>query len=366
MSGKYEKKRRPPQLKQWQWILLAVCAVFAVMALIAGLRMRKCCGALITQSAAETWKGESEGGYGQISVFLPEEDTIPYQTVLSFRETLKDELKAAGKVLPEDAPEGASLTVDAYTAVSRLSLFGVGGRSVSNARTFGVGGNFFLFHPLRLVSGSYLTPDALMKDRVVLDTGLAWALFGGIDVAGMTVTIGERPYLIAGVVEIEDDFATQAAYTDDYVLFMDFDALAAISEAEISCYEAVIPEPFDGFADTVVTEKFPATGSVVVDNTHRYSLRNLFRVIGDYGKRSMSQNTVVFPYWENAARMTEDHAAFAMIMTILFGVLPGVCTVVVAIRFVIRSVTETKDRLTAQIERRSEKEKEKHYVRGGI
>lgn len=74
----------------------------------------------------------------------------------------------------------------------------------------GAGGNYFLFHPLTLLSGGYISDEDYMADRVVLDAQTAFNLFGSSDVAGMEVTINGRTFPIAGVVQSESDFATNA------------------------------------------------------------------------------------------------------------------------------------------------------------
>ena len=57
------------------------------------------------------------------------------------------------------------------------------------AKTIRGGRGLFLFHPLPLRSGSYISNRDFTYDRVVLDEELSWALFGSYDVAGQTVWI---------------------------------------------------------------------------------------------------------------------------------------------------------------------------------
>ena len=72
---------------------------------------------------------------------------------------------------------------DAYCAFGKTSVTGDHGSS--DASVIAVGGNYFLFHPLELVSGTYFSESDVMHDRVVLDETLAWKLFGGSNLAGM-------------------------------------------------------------------------------------------------------------------------------------------------------------------------------------
>ena len=120
-----------------------------------------------------------------------------------------------------------------------------------------------------------------MADRVVLDAQTAFNLFGSSDVAGMEVTINGRTFPIAGVVQSESDFATNAALaagneasgdtsgssTSTAMIYMSYSALNAMAELPIDCYEIVLPDPVSGFAKKLMTEKFPIGSGAIVQNT---------------------------------------------------------------------------------------------------
>jgi hypothetical protein len=242
-----------------------------------------------------------------------------------------------------------------------------------------------------------------MQDRVVLDEELAWSLFGSYDVAGQTVTIGGRPYPVAGVVHRESDSATKKAYQDGPGMFMSYGALNAIQKTGIDCYEVVMPNVVSGFASQLVSEKFAgiasagdtsggASGStgtagsgaaaaaaatsvpttagtaqpVVVENSSRFSLGNLLKVQRNFGVRSMNENGILYPYWENAARLTEDYAALWLLLLSLSCLCPLVCAVVLIVRYVKKGVRYAQEVIPEKIEEKVEEEKEKHYTRTGI
>ena len=205
-----------------------------------------------------------------------------------------------------------------------------------------------------------------MPDRVLLDEELAWALFGSYDVAGMSIQIGERTYPVAGVVHREDDFASKEAYQDGPGMFMSYEALNAISETKLGCYEIVMPDMISGYAESVVKDKFPVGDGTVVENTGRYSFGNLWSIFRSYGKRSMNTQGIIYPYWENAARLTEDYAALLLALLILFAICPVVFAVIWVVRTVKGLVTKAAGAAGRKIEEKIEEEKEKHYVGGGI
>lgn len=298
--------------------------------------------------------------FAQVSVFLPEDGKLEQSEIESFRRSLDQKLIDASL----EAPEGASLYDDAYSGVTTVSV--TSGKTSLSVKTVGVGGDFFLFHPMQLRAGSYLTADDYMNDRVLLDEELAWALFGSYDVAGMSIQIGERTYPVAGVVHREDDFASARAYQDGAGMFMSYEALNAISETKLSCYEIVMPDMISGFAENTVSETFPVGNGVVVENTGRYSFLSLVKILGSYGERSMNTKGVIYPYWENAARLTEDYAALLLLLTVLTGVFPAVYAGVFAVRTLRRLVKTAASAAGRRLEAQIERQKEKRYVRKGI
>ena len=66
-----------------------------------------------------------------------------------------------------EAPEGGSLYTDAYSGRTSLSVSGKSPGSVT-VTAVGAGGNYFLFHPLTLLSGGYISDEDYMADRVVI------------------------------------------------------------------------------------------------------------------------------------------------------------------------------------------------------
>ncbi len=309
-------------------LLAAVCAV--IMAVLGGT--------LEAQKADERWRGENSERFAQVSIFFPVGSELEETSLYSFHETINSKLVEAGL----EQPETGSLWTECYSAKGKITV--EGSRGSSQAAALGIGGDFFLFHPLRLRSGGYISGDDLMQDRVVLDEELAWKLFGSVDLAGMTVTIGGKPYYIAGVVERETDFASSKAYTDGPGIFMSYSALKDMGACSgISCYELVCADPISGFASGVVTDGLSNSGAYpVIENSSRYSLSGTFRVVGDFGERSMNNYGVVYPYWENAARLIEDYMALCLVLFIIFAAMPAVCLLVLAIIWLRRGAAWAK------------------------
>lgn len=341
-----------------KWIFLWVNVLLAVLAGLCLFGLLRVCTALPTMNAANSWAGESEMAFAQLACYLPADQTVEENDVYSFRQTLKTKLTEASM----EAPEKGSLFTDAYSGSATLTVSTERGNAP--VKVTGVGGDYFRFHPLKLRSGSYLMETDLMKDRVLLDEELAWKLFGGMDLTGLSVTINGADYYVAGVVAREKDPYSSIAYADGAAMFMSYEALKNLDESVgIACYEIVMPNPITAFAQNMVSENFPLNNGVVVENSSRYSLGNLLKVIGDFGKRSMGQNGIIYPYWENAVRLTEDYAALYLVLTVVFLLLPVISVAVLVYRLCKTGITKSthlvKSGIEAGIERRREEKWQK-------
>ena len=72
-------------------------------------------------------------------------------------------------------------------------------RRQTTADVYAVGGPYADFHPVRMLSGSFLSPLGGNGSSIVLDDGLAWQLFGTTDAVGMEVEFGGRTYTVTGI-----------------------------------------------------------------------------------------------------------------------------------------------------------------------
>lgn len=351
----------------------------AFMALLCLALVFRLGGVLESQKAAERWRGESGASFAQLSAFLPEGKDLSLEQIYQFRQTLETKLTEASLKMQSDAgkeketepaeqgkpaiPEGLDLYIDAWSSVGEVNVSGE--RGSSKAEVTAVGGDYFYFHPLRLLSGSYLSEADLMEDRVILDQDLAWKLFGGTDLAGMTVEIGGVPYMIAGVVERESDFATKRAYTAGGGLFMSYRAYMGMAQDAIECYEIVLPQPIGGFAETLMKDSFPLNGGELVNNSQRFSPESLWQMLRAFGTRSMQRSNVIYPYWENAARFLGDWCALAFALCLLFALLPSLCGFIWLLAALIRVKDLLTKKLPQLVSQALDKRRMKRFLRQG-
>lgn len=324
--ARHGKKRGKISFSRGQIIFLAALLLTTIITVVLICEYASTANAMLSQQAAAKFRGENEQRFAQATAYFPVGEGTSLSGVYTFRNSIDEPLSEIGV----EPTEGGSLWKDAYSATGEISIEGPKG--TATAQTLAVGGDWFYFHPLTLRSGTYIYETDLMHDRVVLDETLAWQIFGGVDLAGEEVRIGGEKFIVAGVVSREDDAASQRAYPGGAGLFMHYDTYLAMNSSsseetsatpavEIECYELVCAEPLTGYTLSILTEGFG--DAVTVQNTGRFSVSSILEVIGDLGDRSMLQTAIVYPYWENAARYTEDTLAVLLIAIILFALFPA-------------------------------------------
>jgi len=317
--------------------------------------------ALLSQQAATTWAGQSGERFSQISIFFPESYDFNQQSIHELRSSVNTALLAASL----EATSQRTLHTDAWSTGTEVSILEPHG--TVNVNAIAVGGDFFLFNPLRLRDGGYISPGDVMHDRVVIDEELAWRLFGAISVSGFELLLNERPFVIAGVIARENDFANSRAYTYGAGLFMSFEMLMEMTDgaAQINSYTIVMPDPITNFAYNTIVSEFSEGDVHIVENTTRFSLENSFSRIGSFGERSMQANAIAFPYWENAARFAEDWVAFLLVLSLIFLAFPIICTIIYGV-FLVRFLYKlSKAAVLKQIKKRDDRKYREYLQRQG-
>ncbi|MCL2663516.1 MAG: ABC transporter permease [Oscillospiraceae bacterium] len=318
---------------------------------------------LYSQQAADAWRGQSGERFAQLSAFFPDDTSFDLESIRQLRGSIEQELIAASL---ESSPDNR-LYADAWSGTGTVSVISSRLQNPVSVKAIAVGGDFFLFHPFRLVSGSYLSPEDVMRDRVVLDEELAWRLFGATRVEGFEVVINSRPFLVAGVISRETDLANSRAYTYGEGLFMSFEALMVLSEeaAVITSYEIVMPDPVTGFARGTLTDAITESNILIIENSNRFSLLNTFLNIRSFGERSMHTDSIALPYWENAARFVEDWLALLLVLSLVLITFPIVCAVIYIVNLIRFGLRHGKNSLKNLIKARDDRLYKKYVEEHG-
>lgn len=278
---------------------------------------------LYDQQMAKRWS--KAGDAAQISAFFTEdavEDEFYFRQV---EENVKNALKEAS-IMSEN--ENARLWIDAVSRSGKIVVSSE--RATMELTALGVEGEFFQFHPQRIVNGALFREDSMMNDGIVIDEETAWQLFGSSDVAGMQVMIGQVPHFITGVIERTSGRMSKAAGLDKSVCYLSLESLENYgSVAGGFTYEIVMPNPIKNFAFSTM-QKILGTENeevVVLENSSRYEILSIMKVIQKFGTRSMSIQGIVFPYWENIARGWEDILSVFLMGKILLLLYPCIFAV---------------------------------------
>lgn len=334
-------------------IVISLLLVMALAGAVCFIGVHSLSNLLPSQLAAERWQGNSEQSFAQISCFIPVDETVNLNAVATFREAAATKLHEAALDIASDD----ILMVDAWSSSYKVSVSSALGKGDVYATA--VGGEYFTFHPIKLISGNYISSSDLMQDRVLLDEDTAWLLFGGTDVQGLDMKINGVPFVVAGVIQREDDYATKKAYSDGMGIFISYDAYTLFSssatgissdtatqsaeESGIQCYEFIMANPVQNFALNFAKEKFPIGRGEIVDNTSRFKLSSLWGILKGFDSRSMQTRGIIYPYWENASRVVEDRAALLMLLGIVLLAVPTIALAVCGVRYAMFAKQKLED-----------------------
>lgn len=275
-----------------------------------------------SQRMAERWSEKKD--VAQISCFFSPNAGVTSDSIIEFEHSTEQALVEAA-ITSESENPSARLWADAYSADGQITLSS--DRSSVETDALGVGGDFFLFHPVELVTGAYFSGNDLMKDYCVIDEDTAWQLFGSNDIAGQLVTIGGTPHIVTGVFKRESGRLFEAAGLDSALVFVSYETLHKFGRDNgINHYEIVMPNPVKNFALQHVKEKIGVQEKEmeILENNSRYSLISKLKLVGAFGTRSMNGKAIIYPYWENVARGLEDIIAVmtaAMLVFLLYPVI---------------------------------------------
>ncbi len=290
------------KIKYYRVISLLLVICFLIIGLILKGILNRGAAKYEDQNAAKRW--DSEGKFAQVSMFVKETACVTTDTISQMNYDLEKKL-SLNSIDTEN--EDVRAYIECYSAKTDVYLTS-GKRSV-NVAAYAVGGDFFYFHPVKLLSGTYFSSEDLMHDGIILDEETAWNLFGSYDIAGQQIEMGEKVLFVKGVYQKEDNKIYSYARGKNDEIFVPYELVSdENSGPSITCVEVCMPNIVDNFATGILTECFNvAEGEcIMTDNSERYTVDNLWNVYKSRKYRSMDNNDIIFPYWEKIARYEED------------------------------------------------------------
>lgn len=304
-------------------VIFTVCLIaFIAITIVKNIQIDK----QRDQQVARVWR-EKAVSSSQVSVFFDETKKVDEMTVRRLKHSLLENLV---NVISDASYDENNLDRTPFY----MAYSGKGSATISvddnanNLAVYGVGGDFFTFHNLTIISGDYFF-DSVNDEYVLLDSVSAFKLYGSKDIIGEKVMINKHQYTICGVYRVDNDVLTKKADADSGFVFMPYSALLRDgSVAGITCIEVAGESPTEEYLLEKVNESIKSMYSdsefESIKNTDRYGFLNTIKTLKGTFYRSMRKKNVSLPYWENIARAREDIFAFwfvvqAVLLTIIVG-----------------------------------------------
>ena len=316
-------KRINLNLSKRKWLLIISCIVCFILAISLDKTIEIYKNKLPHEKVALLW--DPTGDTAHVSMYFTENEKTALKQDLknteymleSWYHSLAQKLTEASLSQHGVKNANARNLVYGYHATGKVTLT-YNKRNVE-VNAYGVGGDFFQFHPVKLLRGGYFSQSDLMQDKVILDAETAWQLFGSYDVVGMYVTIQDIPHIVVGVYERERSKLMDAAGNAASSVFVSHSSLAAYGSYNgLEGVEYLLPNPVSEFGKGLVTELAGQREVVVVEHQNRFGVIHLFKMIKQLPTRSMQVKGVTYPYWENMARSYEDLLARLFLLKMIF------------------------------------------------
>jgi hypothetical protein len=276
--------------------------------------------------AWQRWKCDSKENYGQVSCYLGKEAGFDLNSVNSVRNQLLSKLSDAS-VTPQ---EGKKLISYAYsTPVGNATMTCDATRRV-DADFTAVGGDFFFFRNFTLRSGSFFSDDDLMHNGAVIDRKAAFTLYGSDDIIGKNLYVNNVKLFVMGVIDLPATKAEKSCVNDIPKAYITYDAADLIfgegsydstglnngsGLKRVTCFECISPDPVENFTYNIITGKNSIAeqykGKIsVVDNKKRFEPKTRIKALKKIDDFVVVKEDVIYPYWENASRMTDVKLSF--------------------------------------------------------
>lgn len=262
--------------------------------------------------AAQRW--DSEKGCTQLSCFFTDDAAYSVQSLPYIKQSLTDKLKNVGVI----AEDGQTLIPEAYSRNAGQMTVTCDRTGRSEAMVTATGGDFFLFRDFKLLDGAFYTESDIMQDGAVIDRMLAWELYGSEDIAGMSLYLNGVKFYISGVIDTPQTKQEKKTAGDMPRVYISYDGYKLLNggysegydspTSTLTCYECVVPNPVENFAYNALNDQLGGTYNTsiaIVNNTERFDSSKLAKKYKNLSDYAISDKPLIYPYWENASRITE-------------------------------------------------------------
>jgi hypothetical protein len=292
-------------------LLICIMSAAVVLLIAGGIVLSVISDTLFEQQASKRW-GD---GFAQISVFYTADSGVSFTSFVGYDRAISKKLTENS--LDEDY-------VYAYASLPTAVMLKTSDGKSADVSAYFTGGDFFQFHPYEILSGSYYGGDTSQPNVLVLDQTSAWQLFGSADVAGKTVFIDGNPFTVSGVITPPDDSYSNKTYGDKPRAFISFEAADKALPGydtgvkAINYLEFIIENPVKATALGIVKDGIGYTDDKIdieiVENSARFDIDKIVPKIAKIPELSVRDKPIVYPFYENAARLAETYVEFVWII----------------------------------------------------
>ncbi len=306
-----------PKIKLRHKIIAAVNAAAVVGAIILTAAGSSAAKAQRYNYASERWRDGSKSNYGQVSCYFGKEAGFTVKGVEELNINFYNKL-AEASVVPED---NQKLVAYGYSTPVGSATLSCDRSGTSETDITAVGGDFFLFREFRLRSGAFFKDDDLMKNGAVIDRQVAWNLYGSDDIAGKNIYVNNVKLFVMGVIDLPDTKAEEKCIGKTPKAYITYDAAELIFGGDsssggagsskltrVTCCEFISPDPVEDFTYTVVKKHFKNKyeGQLsIVNNATRFEPKTRVKALKNIEDLVVGKGDIVYPYWENASRITD-------------------------------------------------------------
>lgn len=337
--------------------LLIISAVSALVGLVITLICLHFASSMKAENMASRWSDDND--YAQVSIFLSELAEFNEENALRLSYSVDKKLK-------EDsisAAENARVWVYGYSTLGKVSVASKTGNV--NVKAIGVGGDFFLFHPLKMITGSYFSSENVNSDLAIIDRDTAFALFGSTDVVGQAIEINGSRHIINGVIDRDAGRLNRLAGNDEPIIYLSYETMKGFGYEYLNMYEALIPNPISHYALDLAENNVSVEKNYyeAIENTGRFYYTHLLKNATKFGTRSMNSKGIIYPYWENMARGMEDYLTPLAVIGVAAFIFPAIIACYIVIRlWRLRPIhrEDIKDYIERLIEKARRKRQDKH------
>lgn len=289
-------------MKKVNICVLILDIILGTALLIAVIYMNNLTDEVSLQKSAESWRGSSDTPFTTVSLHTDENNAMTIGQIYSMRSQI---LKSVEEQITDLSDK---YYADCYSMETEKNY--TGDKDSSSLTTMVTGGDFFLVHTPKVISGSVYTDETANINTAVLDDYASWKLFGSVDTAGMTIYADNKEYTVSAVIKSPQSKNLKKAYDNNGLSGVVYIPYQSVENSEqgtmFTSYEIILPDTIENFAENIVRtaaslEK-DSSQKVITDSRSEFLIKNISKNAKNNDKLISSDISVKYPFWAEADR----------------------------------------------------------------